>query len=52
MEGNARKNGLGQAGLVGRSIVKCDDQKCETCVNCDYDCVKLIASGGHVCVWE
>ena len=44
-------NGLATAGLVGKSIVKCDNQKCETCINGSYDCVKLIASGGHVCLW-
>lgn len=45
-------NGLAQAGLQGKIIVKCDNQKCETCVSQDEDCVKLICSGGHVCIWD
>ena len=43
-------NGLATAGLEGKSIVRCDNQKCETCVNQNDDCAKLICSGGHVCV--
>lgn len=45
-------NGLATAGLVGKSIVKCDNQKCETCINEGADCKKLICSGGHVCIWD
>lgn len=48
---DGKRNGLASAGLVGKTIVKCDDQKCETCVNQNDDCAKLICSGGHVCVW-
>lgn len=47
-----KQNGLATAGLVGKSIVKCDNQKCETCANESFDCVKLICAGGHICVWE
>lgn len=46
------KNGLTQAGLVGKAIVKCVGQKFETCTNESFDCVKLICSGGHVCIWK
>lgn len=49
--GNEIKNGLATAGLVGKAIVKCDDQKCDTCECEQNDCVKLICSGGHICVW-
>lgn len=47
-----QENGLEPAGLVGKTIVKCDDQKRETCVNKNFDFAKLICSGGHVCIWE
>ena len=47
-----KKNELVSAGLTGKTVVRCDDQKCETCSNESYDCVKLICSGGHVCLWE
>ncbi len=49
---DGKRNGLVSAGLVGKTIVKCDDQKCETCPNESFECQKLICSGGHVCVWE
>lgn len=49
---NQEGNRLATAGLTGKTIVKCDNQKCETCVNESYDCQKLICSGGHVCIWE
>lgn len=52
MDNGTKKNGLAQAGLVGRTIVKCDDQKCEACPNESFDCAKLICSGGHVCIWD
>lgn len=52
MEKGNFNNGLSTAGLAGKSIVKCDDQKCETCSCESFDCVKLICSGGHVCVWD
>lgn len=45
-------NLLAEASLLGASIVKCDNQKCETCPNESYDCQKLICSGGHVCIWK
>jgi hypothetical protein len=45
-------NVLATAGLVGKTIVKCDDQKCETCDCESFDCKKLICSGGHICIWE
>ncbi len=45
-------NNLTTAGLVGKTIVRVDDQKCETCPNECYECKKLIAAGGHICVWE
>ena len=50
-EAQSYENGLKNAGLEGKSIVKCNNQKCETCINESYDCVKLICSGGHVCLW-
>lgn len=52
MSKEGKKNGLAVAGLEGKSIVRVDDQKCETCVNEAYGCKKLIASGGHVCIWD
>ena len=52
MSKNGEKNGLAAAGLEGKSIVRVDDQKCETCINEAYGCKKLIASGGHVCIWD
>ena len=44
-------NALGTAQLIGKTIVKCDTQMCDTCPNEAFDCVKLICSGGHVCLW-
>ena len=51
MAEETKKNVLASAGLQGKSIVKCDNQKCETCVSQDESCEKLICSGGNVCVW-
>lgn len=48
---NQNGNRLAEAGILGASIVKCDDQKCDGCVNEQFDCKKLICSGGHICVW-
>lgn len=52
MNEEKKSNGLMGAGLLGKTIVRCDNEKCHACVNESYDCVKLICSGGHVCVWE
>lgn len=52
MENGVNANRLTHANLVGRSIVKCDEQKCATCVNERYDCVKLVMPGGQICIWE
>ena len=51
MDEEKKKNGLETAGLVGKTIVMCDNQKCDTCINEQFGCVKLICSGGHVCAW-
>ncbi len=53
MEANERtENRLATSGLVGKTIVKCSGQRCDTCGNESFDCQKLICSGGHVCVWQ
>lgn len=42
---------LSSAGLVGKSIVKCDCERCTSCSNESFDCVKLTMPGGQVCLW-
>ena len=44
--------GLEHAHLVGWTIVRCDGQKCETCLAESYDCKKLTMPGGQICLWE
>lgn len=43
-------NGLANTGLDGKQIISCANNKCDTCPNESHKCVKIIASGGHICI--